>query len=72
MTGFMIRITKSYHTTCALYPIVTALDQLKAMAQRKQYRETAQLLEVNDTVMKRCQAVMTWNHFIIPGTNPLR
>jgi hypothetical protein len=25
---------------------VTAVDQLKAMAQRKQYRETAQLLEV--------------------------
>jgi hypothetical protein len=26
--------------------IVTAVDQLKSMAQRKQYRETAQLLEV--------------------------
>lgn len=25
--------------------LVTAVDQLKAMAQRKQYRETAQLLE---------------------------
>lgn len=25
---------------------MTAVDQLKAMAQRKQYRETAQLLEV--------------------------
>ncbi|KAF9940765.1 Vacuolar protein sorting-associated protein 53 [Modicella reniformis] len=38
-------LTTSITTLKRLQMLVTALDQLKAMAQRKQYRETAQLLE---------------------------
>ncbi|KAF9143847.1 Vacuolar protein sorting-associated protein 53 [Mortierella sp. GBA39] len=38
-------LTTSITTLKRLQMLVTAVDQLKAMAQRKQYRETAQLLE---------------------------
>ncbi|KAF9437399.1 Vacuolar protein sorting-associated protein 53 [Entomortierella beljakovae] len=38
-------LTASITTLKRLQMLVTAVDQLKAMAQRKQYRETAQLLE---------------------------
>ncbi|KAG0200788.1 Vacuolar protein sorting-associated protein 53 [Mortierella sp. GBA30] len=38
-------LTSSITTLKRLQMLVTAVDQLKTMAQRKQYRETAQLLE---------------------------
>ncbi|KAI8601751.1 Vps53-like protein, partial [Dissophora ornata] len=45
-------LTTSITTLKRLQMLVTAVDQLKAMAQRKQYRETAQLLEVKKRLIQ--------------------